>query len=167
MTQHLLRIIIIVVFVLSVENGEAREFEGLGKAVAEVLNTTKAFQVQLKYKKEKYDAYYSKNKKGKAKTIAVVQKGIYPPDCTHTWVIGLNARSMKVIEIRVVEMSCHHAFPTNQHSFLSQFYGRGPKDVRKLKKKVITVAKATGSSELTIKAVQKSIISAKKKKGKI
>jgi hypothetical protein len=54
-------------------------------------------------------------------------------------------------------MSCPHAYPTREQSFLSQFIGKGPKDAPTLKKKVDTVAKATGSSDLTTDAVVRSI----------
>jgi len=101
--------------------------------------------------------YYSKNSSGNPKRLAVVQKGIYEPDCTHTWVVGLDAKKSKVRSVRAIEMSCPHAFPTREASFLNQFKGRGPASVKKLAGEVHTVAKATGSSELATDAVKTAI----------
>lgn len=136
---------------------QAVEFEALGKSVATTLGTTKAFKKSTRIQKEKVDIFYSKGPSGSAERFAVIQKGIYEPNCTHTWVIGVDGKSGKVSQVRVVEMSCPHAFPTRAASFLDQYKGKGPADVAKLDSDIRSVAKATGSAELTTKAVKTAI----------
>ncbi|MEZ4751935.1 MAG: hypothetical protein R3B54_15280 [Bdellovibrionota bacterium] len=104
-------------FCLCIENSSAVEFEKMGQAIAKSLGTTKAFKSTVEVEGEAATVYYSKDGSGQPKKVAVVQKGIYEPNCTHTWVVGLDARSAKVEGIRVVEMSCPHAFPTKKSSF--------------------------------------------------
>ena len=107
---------------------EGVQFEKLGSAIASVLGTTKASKKTVSVRGEKTDVYYSK--KGAAPSaFAVVQTGLYPPDCTHTWVVGLDAKK-RISKIRVVEMSCSHAHPTRENSFLNQFVGKGVADAR-------------------------------------
>lgn len=144
----------------------ATEFEKLGDAIAKALGTTKVFKTSAKLGKETISVFYSKDTKGKADRYAVLQTGIYEPNCTHTWVVGL-ASNGNVETIRVVEMSCPHAFPTRQASYLDQYRGKGPKDLKTLKNEIHTVAKATGSSQLTTDAVMKSITAVQSLKGKI
>lgn len=110
---------------------------------------------------------HSKDASGHASRFAVVQKGLYEPNCTHTWVIGLDAASSSVDKIEVVEMACPHAFPTKQASFLDQYKGKGPADVASLKGDIHTIAKATWSCNLTTTAVVTSINAASSLKGKI
>jgi hypothetical protein len=145
----------------------AVEFEQLGKAVAGVLGTTKAFKKTIPSGKDKVDVFYAKDGSGKASKYAFIEKGIYEPNCTHTWVIGVDARTNKVEEIRVVEFSCQHAYPTRAGSYLDQYKGKGPADVKKLDSDIMTIAKATGSSKLTTDAVKRSIINAQRLKGKL
>ena len=143
------------------------EFEKLGSAIAKALGTKKAFKKSVSVSGENTTVFYSKGGNGKANKFAVVRKGIYPPNCTHTWVVGVDAKSSKVEQVRVVEMSCPHAFPTNKPNFLAQYKGKGPQDLKTLKGDVNTIAKATGSSDLTSDAVKASIEAAMKLKGKI
>jgi hypothetical protein len=75
--------------------------------------------------------------------------------------------TQKIQQIRVVEMSCPHAHPARAHSFLDQFTGKGPADLKKLDQSISTIAKATGSCELTIDAVKTSIQVAQSLKGKL
>jgi len=161
-----IRLVVTTLLFLFVETAHSAEFEKLGKAISKALGTKKAFQKKVKVKGQEVQVFYNK-KKGKATKFAVVQKRIYEPDCTHTWVIGLDAKKSTVREIRVVEMSCPHAFPTRKASFLEQYSGVGPKGSKALKSKIVTIAKATGSSELTTDAVQTAIEAANKLRGKI
>lgn len=151
---------------LSVIRTHATQFEPLGNAIAKALKTKKVFQKKVKVGKENVTVYFSKKRNGKARRYAVVREGVYPPNCTHTWVFGLDAARAKIEQVRVVEMSCPHAFPTKKSSFLDQFKGKGPAHLKKLEKSVVTVAKATGSSELTRDAAIVAIQAAKKLKGR-
>lgn len=154
--------VILIVF-LTVEIAKAVPFESLPAALTKVLNgETKVVKRNVKVKGKSADAFIPKKRGKKGYTIAFVQKEVYPPNCTHTWVIGVQSRTRKVTSIREVEMSCPHAFPTRKNSFKSQFVGKGPADVRKLKKGIDYIAKATGSSELLRDSVVRSIEGAKK-----
>lgn len=154
--------------VFTIECTQAAEFESLGKAVAGALGTTKAFKKSVKSVGGKaVDVFYSKAPSGAPLNYAFVEKGVYEPNCTHTWVIGIDAKTSKVSQIRVVEMSCPHAYPTKAGNFLDQFKGKGPADVAKLDSQIIPIAKATGSCNLTTAAVKRSIVTASKLAGKI
>jgi hypothetical protein len=143
---------------------QAQEFQSLGNAIKTILgNAGKgAFKKNLG---PGQDVYYSKNARGKAARLAFVETGIYKPNCTHTWVVGIDPSTDKVTGIEVVEMSCPHAFPTKEKSFLDQYVGKGPAEARTLIKQIDTIAKATGSCNLTTDAVVRSITSASKVKG--
>jgi hypothetical protein len=145
----------------------ATEFEPLGQAVASALGTKSAFKKSFAFEKKPLDVFYAKDAGGKASKYAFIQKGVYEPNCTHTWVVGVDAKSGKVTEVRVVEMSCPHAYPTKTEGFLGQFKGKGFNDAEKLKTDVTPIAKATGSANLAIDAVRKSLKAASKLKGKI
>jgi NifU-like protein involved in Fe-S cluster formation len=145
----------------------ATEFEPLGKAVASTLGTKSAFKKSFAFEKKPLDVFYAKDAGGKASKYAFIQKGVYEPNCTHTWVVGVDAKSGKVTDVRVVEMSCPHAYPTKTEGFLGQFKGKSFKDAEKLKSDVMPIAKATGSANLAIDAVRKSLLAASKLKGKI
>jgi hypothetical protein len=147
-----------------IERGDCAEFEKLGKAVAKVLGTKKAMQSQTS---KGEPLFYSKGKGGKAEKFAFIEKGIYEPNCTHTWVVGVDAKSLKVTEVRVIEMSCPHAFPARANSFLDQFKGKAPADVSSLKKSIATIAKATGTCDLTTQAVGRVLLEAQSVRGKI
>jgi len=140
-------------FLLSmIQSSSAVEFEKLGSAIIKVLGTKQAMQEKVKMGKNEYDVFFTPDKK----RYAVIQNGTYPPNCTHTWVIALDKKA-KVKDIRVIEMSCPHAFPTKQASFLSQYKGKSKADLKSLDSSISTVAKATGSSKLTTDAVKRSI----------
>lgn len=157
----------VLVMELSRMSAYATEFEPLGKAVAAVLGTKSAFKKSFAFEGKPLDVFYAKDGAGKASKFAFVQKGVFEPNCTHTWIIGIDALSGKVDEIRVVEMSCPHAYPTKTESFLGQFKGKGLADAQKLKSDIAPVAKATGSANLVTDAVRKSIVAASKLKGNI
>ena len=99
--------------------------------------------------------------------VAVIEKGIYQPSCTHTWAVGLDGKTGAVTEVRVVEMSCPHAFPAKAASYLEQYKGKGPADVAKLDSQIQTIAKATGSCRLTTEAVSRAITGYSKAKGQL
>lgn len=159
------RVAALALLLTHLEGAHATEFEKLGSAVAKALGTKKAFRAPASVGASG-DFFYSKGPSGKAAKYAVIQKATYPPDCTHTWVIGLNGAA-RVQQIRVVEMKCSHAFPTNKAGFLDQYKGKGPADAKNLKASVQTIAKATGTSELTTEAVKKAIRIVTQVKGKI
>jgi hypothetical protein len=145
----------------------ATEFEPLGQAVAASLGTKKAFKKSFAFEGKPLDVFYAKDAAGKASKYAFVQKRVYDPNCTHTWIVGVDAATGKVSGVRVVEMSCPHAYPTKTESFLGQFKGKGLADAAKLKSDVTPIAKATGSANLAIDAVRASLVAASKLKGKI
>lgn len=148
--------------VVALDGAWAQEFEKLGTALSKALNSKSVFQIP-----SNANGFYTKDGSGKPMRFAFVQKRIYQPNCTHTWVISLDAEKLFVTDIRVVEMSCPHAFPTKEASFLEQFKGKGVADAKSLKGSVHTIAKATGSSELTADAVVEAIKAASANKGKI
>lgn len=162
------RSLVIALLLIRLEGAYGVEFEPLGNSVAKALKTDKVFPVKEKGRRLAVGGVpeFFKDDHGKnSKKIALIERGLYPPNCTHTWVISLDSKKLKVDQIRVVEMSCPHAFPTKEGNFLDQFKGRGPAEATKLSKLVTVVAKATGSSELTVKAVQSAIRRAEQKKG--
>jgi len=143
---------------------QAQEFQSLGSAIKTILGHagSGAFKKNLAPGR---DVYYSKNTQGKAARLAFVETGIYKPNCTHTWVVGVDPATAKVTGVEVVEMSCPHAFPTRDKSYLDQYVGKGPAEARSLIKQIDTIAKATGSCNLTTEAVVRSITDASKVKG--
>ena len=164
MNLKIRHLVIILVISLMVERADAAQFEKLGSALANALKTKKVFQKSFQTDDGKRGkVFYSKKKSGEPKRFAFVEKGLYNPGaCTHTWVIALDADSQRVEQVRVVEMSCQHAFPTRKASYLKQYRGKGPADVKELKDDISTIAKATGSSDLTTDAVKRAILHAVK-----
>ena len=152
---------------IALDTTTATDFEKLGTAIQNALGTAKAFKTTASVGKKSHDVYYSKGASGKAEKLAVIQKGIYEPNCTHTWVITVDAKSSKVEQVRVVEMSCPHAFPAQKAAYLAQYKGVGPAAVKTLRDEVKTIAKATGSCNLTTDAVVVAIGAAENLKGKI
>ncbi|RZA06532.1 MAG: hypothetical protein EOP11_10110 [Proteobacteria bacterium] len=140
--------------------------EPKGKALAAILGSTKVSQKKFKIDGADTNVFYAKDAAGKASRLAFVQEGLYPPNCTHTWVVGVDPGTAAVTEVRVVEMECPHAFPTKEVSFLAQFVGKAPADLESLSE-VKAVAKATGSSELAIGAVKKSIRAGQQIRGQL
>jgi hypothetical protein len=155
--------------ILSIESARATEFEPMGKAVAGLLGTTKAFK-KVVAGSNGVDAsttvFVSKDASGRADKLVFIERGIYQPNCSHTWAIGINAHTGTVEGIHVIEMSCPHAFPTHTDSYLEQYKGKGPADAAKLEGQIDTIAKATGSCNLTTAAVKRSIQSAQANTGK-
>lgn len=152
---------------LHAQVASATQFEPLGKALSTLLESTKPFTKKFKRGAEEVVLFYTKDDAGKLKKIAVIEKGVYEPNCTHTWAVGIDAETGKVDQVRVVEMSCPHAFPTQKEGYLSQYKGKGPADVKKLDDDIKTIAKATGSSKLATNAVKKSIQLVSTVKGKL
>ncbi len=153
--------------IFSIKEALAVQFEATGKAVAAVLGTTKAKKKTVNVDGKDVTVFYSTDDSGKASKLAFVQEGLYKPNCTHTWIVGVDAKTTSITGIRVVEMACPHAFPTKESSFLDQFTGKGPKDVAELSSDIHGVAKATGTSNLTVDAVKSSIKGAMSLKGQI
>ncbi len=147
---------------ISLDAALGAEFEKLGTAVEKALGTSKAMKKTVKFKGKETTVFYVKG----GSKVAVLQTGLYEPNCTHTWVVGLNGQA-QVEQVRVVEMKCPHAFPAKEESFLGQYKGKGPADAGSLKGSVNTIAKATGSCDLTSDAVVTSITVADKLKGKL
>jgi hypothetical protein len=154
-------------FELSRLSANAAQFEPLGQAVAASLGTKAAFKKSFTFEGSKLDVFYAKGSSGTATKLAFVQNGTYEPNCTHTWIVGIDVATGKVNGVRVVEMACPHAYPTKTESFLGQFKGKAFADATKLKSDVTPVAKATGSANLAIEAVRRSLVAASKLKGKI
>ncbi len=145
-----------------VEYASAVEFEKLGNAVASALGTKSVFQGSATVDGKKVDYFYSKNAAGKPENYAFIQKELYQTgNCTHTWVMSVNAVKKTLKNIRVVEMKCNHAFPAKQPSFLDQYIGIGPANLAKLGE-INNITGATGTCELTTKAVKRSITAASK-----
>lgn len=134
---------------LAIDQAGAVDIEPKGAALKALLGTPQVKRKLVKIGTEEREVFYTADKS----RIAVVEKGVYPPNCTHTWAIGLEKD--KVREIRVIEMSCPHAFPTKAASYLDQYKGKGPAQAPKLKGDIHTIAKATGSSDLLTDAVQR------------
>lgn len=163
MTKTKTSLYVVCCLLLLLEQAQATQFEPKGKAIAEVLGTRQAFSKQVGSDK----VYYAKGTNGKAIKLAFVQEGIYKPNCSHTWVVGVDVASGTVSDVKVVEMGCPHAFPTKEDSFLGQFKGKAIADADKLDSDISVVAKATGSSKLAIDAVKKSLKTAKELQGQL
>jgi hypothetical protein len=155
-----------------IESGYAADFIPLPTALEKALATKKVKKKTLTAEPlssgalemgKSTDLYYVKDG-DKVKRAAFVDKGMYKPGCTHTWVIGINPDKGSVTDIQVVEMSCPHAHPTREARFLDEFKGMGPADAGKIKD-INTVAKATGSSELLKHSVKRVVSAYAKAKG--
>ena len=81
---------------LSVENASAAEIEPMNKAILAILGTPKATKKEINDGKGNVPVYYSKGADGKPQKVAFIEKGIYAPDCTHTWAIGLDGATGKI-----------------------------------------------------------------------
>jgi len=152
---------------ISLQDAFATQVESLKSALKSLLKTDKVFQKKIDFEKEKSTVIYSKGSDGKADQVVVMGNGRYPPNCDHTWTIGLNAKDATVTEAKLIEYTCHHAEPTTQKSFMDQYKGKGPKDVATLASKITPVAKATGTSELATKAIVRAIKLVQAQKGGI
>lgn len=169
--KRMARVTLMVVIALYVERGMATEFEKQNAALAKALGALKGVKKKtvslsgagLDRAVASTDAaeVYAVKEGSSIKKIAVVQKRTYEPNCSHTWVIGINPKKLQVEQIRVVEMSCPHAFPCNAASYLDQYKGVGPANLKTLRGKVDTIAKATGTSNLTTDAVITAVTAAK------
>ena len=146
-----------VYLLLSFEQASAVEIEPLKSALLALLKTPKVFKKQIRGVSGPVDVFYSKDGRGSADKMAFIEHGIYEPNCTHTWAIGVDKKTGKISQVRVLEYSCPHAAPINSSSFLDQYKGKAPVDVKKLDAKVTTIAKATGSCRLTTDAVKRTL----------
>lgn len=145
------RTLLLVVVGFYVDRAVGVEIESLKSALKATLSPIKAAtKKQMTYHKQTFEVYFDKASKEK---FAVVQKRIYDPNCTHTWVIGIEGKTGQVSGIRIVEYSCPHAKPATTASYLDQYKGKGPADVKTLKGDISTIAKATGTCDLTTDAV--------------
>ena len=153
MKTPLSRFIVITALIFQLEAANAVEFEKLGSAIANALGTKKVSKTKATVDGESMDVYYAKDPSGKASKLAIIRKDIFQPNCTHTWVIGLDAATASIEQIRVVEMSCPHAHPAKAACFLDQYKGKGPADMKSLKGDIHTIAKATATCDFTTKAV--------------
>jgi hypothetical protein len=150
-----------------IELASAVEFEPMNKALLAVLGTPKVQKKSISGGGSDAILFWSKGPGGKPEKAAFVEKGLYEPDCTHTWVVGIDPKTGKVSQIRVVEMKCQHAFPCRQGSFLDFYKGKGPADLPRLVKGANVIAKATGTADLTTAAVRRSIENWQKVKGSL
>ncbi len=158
MIRKLQRVGVVVGLLLTLEKSFAVEFESLAQALAATLKEKKqVLKNSVTVRGRTVDYYMRKDVKPDKATIAFVQKEVYDPNCTHTWVIGVDSSRHRVTSIREVEMSCPHAFPTRQMSFKSQFLGKTRADIPKMKDSIDFIAKATGSSELLRDSIVRSI----------
>lgn len=168
--KRLAKVVVIALLALCLDSAKATEFMKQAQALTKALGASKGISkksISLSgaldrsiASSETAEVYALKEGSG-VKKIAVVQKRVYEPNCTHTWVVGVNPKSLKVENVNVVEMSCPHAFPCKEVSYLEQYKGVGPADLKKLKGKVDTIAKATGTSNLTTDAVITAVTAAK------
>ena len=149
---------------LSVDRAQGAEIESMNKAVIAILGTPKATKRSVNDGASDVDIFLAKDAAGKTKRLAFIEKGVYPPDCTHTWAIGVDGVSGRILQVRPIEMSCPHAFPTKSASFLDQFKNKGVADVKDLEEGVHVVAKATGTSQLTVQAVKRVLTTFAKKR---
>ena len=146
----------------SLEKAHAVDLVPMGKALAGVLGTQKAFKKSI----GETTFFYSKDGKGKADRVAFIEKNVWQNSCTHSWIVGIG-KDGKVTQIVAQEQQCPHARPSSQASFLDQYTGKGPADVAKLKGQINTLAKATGSCELATDAVIHAITTYQKIQGQI
>jgi NifU-like protein involved in Fe-S cluster formation len=165
-----------------IESASAIQFEDRNSALRKLLGATQVKSMTAtvdtsktcttrwcdarKDKAYKAQAFYAKQG-GKVTKVAYIAQGLYPPNCTHTWAIGINPASGTVTDIRVMEMGCPHAHPTNTPSFMDQYKGKGLADVQKLDSDIQTIAKATGTCEILTDVVKKTIVAYSKMKGKM
>jgi hypothetical protein len=137
------------------KGARAAEFEPQGQALMALLQSKKVSKKTVDVAGGPMTVFFTKDEAGRPARAAFVEKGVYEPNCSHTWAIGLDAKAGAIEEIRVIEMECNHAFPTRAASFLDQFKGRKVADAPKLSSQIRTVAKATGSCDLTTDAVKR------------
>lgn len=145
------RYVCLIAIVFYVDQGFSVEIESLKSALKAALGPVKSATKQtVTHNDQTFDVYYDK---AALVNYAVVQKRVYPPNCTHTWVVGINAKKKTVNKIRIVEFSCPHAKPATTASYFEQYMGKGPTDLESLKGSVSTIAKATATCDLTTDAV--------------
>jgi hypothetical protein len=149
---------------LCAERSFAVDIEPMGKAIGALLGTTK--QVQKKTFGKQL-AFFSKDASAKGKAV-FIENGVYEPNCAHTWAVGIDGAG-KVQGVRVLSLGCPHANPIKPASFLDQYKGKGAADIAALKahKGIDTIAKATGSCDLTSDAVARSLESYVKNKAQL
>jgi len=145
-----------------IETAGAGEIEPLKTALISILG-----RVQVQHEGSAgMDYWKPKGPVGKATRVVFIERNIYPPNCTHTWAVGMAAKSGKVLSVHPLEMGCPHGYPAKSKDFLSQFQGKSYADIRTLDN-IDTIAKATGTCKLAAQAVKKSINEYQKVKGKL
>lgn len=129
-------------------------FEPVEQAIPAILQSKSVFPIVMQGKpRPDLKVFYSKDKKGVQRFVVLEDRIYETGKCTHQWAIGIHPKTQAVTEIRVIEMKCQHAFPCEKKNYLKQYVGVGPKDLKTLKSKIQTIAKATGTSDLTTDAV--------------
>jgi thiamine biosynthesis lipoprotein len=146
-----------------IERAGAVEIEPKGKALVALLGTPKVSKKTIDGK----DVFFVKDAAGKLSRFAMVDTGLFEPNCQHMWAIGLDGQTGAVIQVRVISMDCPHAFPCKADSFLDQYKGKTPADGPKLKDNIQGVAKATYTADLTTAAVQRTLATFSKVKGQL
>ena len=136
------------------------EIEPLKSALISMLGKVQVQHVG----KDGADYWFQKG--GHAPRVVFIEKNVYPPNCSHTWAVGIDTKTGKVASVHPLEMGCPHGYPAKSTTFLSQFQGKSISDVKSLDS-IDTIAKATGTCKLAAKAVQSSITKYQKVKGKI
>jgi hypothetical protein len=144
------------------ETSWAGEIEPLKAALISMLG-----KVQVQHVGANNMDYWFK-KGGKAPRVVFIEKNVYPPNCSHTWAVGIDAATGKVASVHPLEMGCPHGYPAKSKTFLMQFQGKSVADVKSLKAyNLDTIAKATGTCKLAADAVRVSLEQFQKVKGKI
>jgi hypothetical protein len=145
-----------------IERASAGEIEPLKTALISMLG-----KVQVQHEGgDGMDYWKPKAGKGKAGRVVFIERNIYPPNCTHTWAVGIDAKTGRVVGVHPLEMGCPHGYPAKSKDFLSQFQGKGFSDIRTLDN-IDTIAKATGTCKLAAGAVKKSLNEYQRVKGKL
>lgn len=152
---------------VTMESVQAVQYEPQNQALITVLGTKAGVQKKSFAGTDGQAEMYYAKAGGKTSAVAFIEHGLYKPDCTHTWVVGIDPSSGSVTQVRMIEFRCPHAKPTASASFLDQYKGKGPADVGALDGSVTTVAKATGTSQLCTAAVKRAIQDYAKVKGQI
>jgi hypothetical protein len=143
-----------------IERVQAGEIEPLKSALISMLG-----KVQVQHQAQgEMDYWFQKG--GHAPRVVFIEKNVYPPNCAHSWAIGIDTKTGKVASVHPLEMGCPHGYPAKSKTFLSQFQGKSVADLKTLDG-IDTIAKATGTCKLAADAVKKSITKFQKVKGKI
>jgi hypothetical protein len=158
--KNLYSAIAIITLWTMVETSFAGEIEPLKTALISLLG-----KVKVQHGTSEGLDYWFKDG-GRAPRVVFIEKNIYPPNCSHTWAVGIDSATGKVASVHPLEMGCPHGYPAKSKTFLMQFQGKGVADLKALDG-IDTIAKATGTCKLAADAVKKSLKDFQKVKGKI